>query len=124
MKDRARQLRRQQTDAEKVIWNAIRNRLIANTKFRRQYVIGPYIVDFVCMERGLIVEIDGGQHNDQREYDAKRTAFLESKGYHVIRFWNNEVLKDRESVLDEIHRQLELRKRLPSPRPSPRGRGS
>ena len=119
MKDQARQLRKQQTDAEKVVWYAIRNRSIAGSKFRRQHAIGPYIVDFVCMELGLIVEIDGGQHNDRQDYDAKRTSFLESKGYHVIRFWNDEVLKDRERVLAEIYRQLELRKHSPSPQPSP-----
>jgi very-short-patch-repair endonuclease len=124
MKDRARKLRKRQTDAEKIVWHEIRDRTIADSKFRRQHVIGPYIVDFVCMGHGLIVELDGGQHAEQRVYDANRTSFLESKGYHVVRFWNNDVLQDRESVLREIHRLLELRKGLPSPRPSPKGRGS
>jgi len=101
-----------------VIWHGIRNRSLAGSKFRRQHVIGPYVVDFVCMESGLIVEVDGGQHTERKAYDARRTSFLESKGYLVIRFWNDEVLKDREGVLAEIYRRLELRKGMSSDRPS------
>ncbi len=84
-------------------------------------VIEPYIVDFVCLEAKLIVEADGGQHAEQRGYDTKRTAFLESIGYQVMRFWNHEILGDINAVLEQIqYRLIEA----PSPQPSPGGRGS
>ena len=88
-------------------------------KFKRQMVIQPYIVDFVCMEERLIVEADGGQHAEQVGYDIKRTAMLEAKGYRVLRFWNNDILRAHYSVLELILSAL----KAPSPQPSPRGRG-
>jgi len=89
-------------------------------KFRRQAVIGPYIVDFVCLKAGLIIEADGGQHVGQAAYDANRTTALEGKGYRVLRFWNHEIFTDLEAVLERIRLALEDR---PSPWPSPEGRG-
>jgi very-short-patch-repair endonuclease len=102
MKQLARILRRHQTDAEKQIWRHLRNRGLAGFKFRRQYSVGPYVVDFVCLERWLVVEIDGGQHMEQQQKDERRTASLESHGFRVVRFWNNDVLQNIETVLSVI----------------------
>ncbi|ACL73427.1 conserved hypothetical protein [Thioalkalivibrio sulfidiphilus HL-EbGr7] len=112
----ARLLRKQSTDAEQLLWFHLRGRRLAGYKFRRQVVIETYIVDFLCVEGRLIVEADGGQHAEQRRYDARRSAELETLGYRVIRFWNHEILADIEPVLDEIFRAL---RKPPSPRPSP-----
>ena len=90
-------------------------------KFRRQVVITPYIVDFVCLEARLIIEADGGQHSDQVVYDAKRTARLEGLGYRVMRFWNNEIMDELQVVLEQIRTALN---EAPSPQPSPGGRGN
>jgi very-short-patch-repair endonuclease len=94
---------------------------MAGYKFRRQAIIGPYIVDFVCFEARLVIEADGGQHVERALCDQRRTARLESSGFRVIRFWNNEILFDTRNVLREIHDQLI---NTPSPQPSPGGRGS
>ena len=112
-KSKAQLLRKNQTVTEKQLWRYLRNKQLAGFKFRRQHKIGVYIVDFVCPEKRLIVELDGGQHLEQFDYDLKRTGFLERKGYQVIRFWNNEVINELEMVLEEIIRKLES---LPSPR--------
>jgi very-short-patch-repair endonuclease len=88
---------------------------MASHKFRRQVIIDPYIVDFVCLEARLIVEADGGQHLEQVENDLKRSIFLESLGYKVIRFWNHEILGDIHNVLERIHGSLI---EAPSPQPS------
>ena len=118
---RARRLRRGASDAELRLWYRIRDRQLEGWKFNRQKPIGSFVVDFVCREAGLIVEIDGGQHALRQSKDAKRTAYLESLGYKVIRFWNNEVLENTEGVLETIARELTT---APSPRPSPqRGEG-
>jgi very-short-patch-repair endonuclease len=109
----ARMLRKNMTDAEIKLWELIRKRQILGFKFRKQAPIGPYIADFVCFARKLVIEIDGGQHKDRKSYDVQRTTWLESQGYEVIRFWNNDVLKDSEAVLEVICR------RLTPPRPSP-----
>ena len=103
-----RNLRRKQTEAEKVLWARLRNRGMAGTKFRRQQPIGSYVVDFVSFERKLIIEIDGGQHNDREaiEKDEQRTAWLNEKGYRVLRFWNNEVLMETNGVLEQIIQAL------------------
>ena len=116
-KSKAQLLRKNQTDAERQLWRYLRNKQLAGFKFRRQHKIGVYIVDFVCPEKSLIVELDGGQHLEQFAYDLKRTGYLQLEGYQVIRFWNNEVINELEMVLEEIIRKLEG---LPSPRPSPR----
>ncbi|MEO5573102.1 MAG: endonuclease domain-containing protein [Gammaproteobacteria bacterium] len=116
MKQLAKTLRRNQTEAEKRIWHHLRNRGLVNYKFKRQYEIGPYIVDFICLERQLIVEIDGGQHVSSFEKDTQRTLYLQSQGFKVIRFWNDEVLKNTANVLDVIANTL---LKYPSPQPSP-----
>ena len=84
----AARLRREQTDVEQALWFAVRNRRLAGYKFRRQATIGPLVADFLCADAMLIVELDGGQHDE--EADAARTAYLESRGYRVLRFWNND----------------------------------
>jgi very-short-patch-repair endonuclease len=114
---KARNLRKAQTDAERVLWQQLRNRQLSGAKFKRQYGMGRYIVDFICLESKLIVEVDGGQHAEQHEYDAQRTAWLEAQGFKVLRFWNNEVLSETAVVLEVIMR--ELLNFNPSPQPSP-----
>src|SRR5437899_1689174 len=89
----AQRLRREMTDAERKLWSALRSRQMEGAKFRRQQPIGPFIADFVCQERRLIIEADGGQHAESST-DDRRTAFLESKGYRVLRFWNNDILQN------------------------------
>ncbi len=120
MKSLARKLRHQSTDAERMLWKYLRAHRMAGYKFKRQVVIEPYIVDFVCIEVRLIVEADGGQHLEQVNDDVKRSVFLESLGYKVVRFWNHEILCDIHSVLEQIHSCLI---EIPSPQPSPGGRG-
>src|SRR6185436_7127326 len=95
-----RRLRSQQTDAERKLWLAVRDRRLSGFKFVRQEAIGPFIVDFVCRE-SLVVEVDGGQHAESAE-DVARDAFLVREGYRVMRFWNNDVLSSREGVLTMI----------------------
>jgi len=120
----AKSLRHRSTDAELLLWSRLRNRRIDDAKFRRQQPIGQYVVDFVCMEHRLVIELDGGQHTEQVESDEVRTAYLKAKGYRVLRYWNNEVLGQTESVLEAIHQAL-TQAAYPSPRPSPaRGEGA
>ena len=102
----AKKLRQQSTDAERMLWKYLRAHRMAGYKFRRQVVIEPYIVDFVCLEARLIVEADGRQHLEQLDSDTKRTIFLESFGYKVIPFWNHEILRNTETVLEQIHSHL------------------
>ena len=111
----ARRLRIDSTEVERLLWQRLRNRQLGGNKFRRQVTIGPFIVDFACIDACLIVEIDGGQHSEER--DAARTAFLQSKGYRVIRFWNNEVLENIDGVLQSILMKIE--DEAPSPNPLP-----
>ena len=99
---RARQLRKQSTDAEKILWRHIRSRQLAGYKFRRQAPIGKYIVDFLCYEQKLVIEIDGGQHQLRSKSDSERTNWLEAQGFRVVRFWNNQVLAETEAVLEAI----------------------
>ena len=103
MLEKARKLRKNLTDAEKKLWAVIRKRQINNLKFRRQQPIGKYIVDFVCFEKKIIIEIDGGQHMENKDYDLKRSKWLEGQGFKVIRFWNNEVLENTDAVLETIY---------------------
>src|SRR3954469_18058145 len=102
MKALARTLRRNQTDAEQRLWLRLRNRQLAGYKFRRQLPIPPYIVDFVCIESHLIIELDGAQHQSSIAADNKRTAWLEKLGFQVIRFWDNDVLNSTDAVLEKI----------------------
>ena len=98
----ARKLRRNLTDAERALWKHLRMRQIAGYKFRRQQPIGKYIVDFMNFEKRVIVEWDGGHHSQQGDYDSTRTAWFEAEGYRVLRFWNNQVLKEIEAVKEVI----------------------
>jgi very-short-patch-repair endonuclease len=105
---RARTLRRDQTDAERKLWRLISNRQLGGVKFRRQYPIDRYFVDFACREASLVVEVDGGQHAINAAYDAERTEALARAGWRVIRFWNNQVMDEPIGVLDVILAELKL----------------
>ena len=105
----ARALRKNLTEAEQRLWQQLKRRQIATVKFRRQQPIGPFIVDFVCFEHRLIVEVDGGQHAQQVPYDEKRSRWLEAQGYRVLRFWNNDVLANTEAVAQSILEAVERR---------------
>ena len=103
---RAREMRHQATDAERLLWRHLRGRQVAGYKFRRQVPIAPYIVDFICLEASLIIELDGGQHAEAAAYDTARTSVLQQRGYRVIRFWNNDVLQQTDAVLAVIAKAL------------------
>jgi very-short-patch-repair endonuclease len=113
-------LRKSSTEAERVLWFNLRSRRLGGYKFRRQYKVGPFIVDFVCLEKKLIIEVDGGQHAEMIIEDVKRTEFLHRHGYTILRFWNNEVFKETESVLQMILSQL-TEAEPPHPNPLPQG---
>jgi very-short-patch-repair endonuclease len=98
---RARDMRRQASEAERTLWKYLRGHRLNGYKFRRQMIIDSYIVDFACLEAKLIVEADGGQHVDQAAYDQRRTVYLERMGYTVLRFWNHEIFHETQSVLEE-----------------------
>ena len=110
-----RELRRRATKLEQLLWWALRNRRQDGLKFRRQHSIGPFIVDFVCLEKKLVVELDGDYHDYVVEKDERRQRYLEAQGFRVIRFLNEEVLDDLEAVALAIVRSA----RAPSPKPSP-----
>ncbi|WP_166209535.1 endonuclease domain-containing protein [Cognatiluteimonas telluris] len=119
----ARQLRRRQTDAERKLWHQLRNGALMGCKFRRQHPVGPYIVDFICVEASLVIELDGSQHQGCGA-DAARTSFLEREGYRVLRFWNNDALMQTDSVLAIVYDVL-FATTGPHPNPSPaRGSGA
>ena len=101
---RSRRLRQNSTDAERKLWSILRNRQLNGFKFRKQVEIEGYIVDFLCPEKRLIVEVDGGQHTPQA--DARRTAILESQGFRIIRFWNTDVLQNLDGVWLTIEEAL------------------
>ena len=102
-----RRLRHEQTDTERKLWSLLRSRQLEAYKFRRQHPIGPYVVDFCCLEKRLIVELDGRQHADRIAYDQRRTEFLQSKGYRVLRFWDNQVFKETEAVVEKVLTELD-----------------
>ena len=104
----SRTLRKNQTPQELKIWNLLRNRQFHNLKFKRQYPIGDYIVDFVCVEKFLIIEIDGGQHNEEFnvQKDTKRTKYLESRGFKVVRFWNNDIDYNLDAIFEELENHI------------------
>ena len=103
---RVRALRKQQTNTEKFFWAKIRGRQIAGFKFYRQYPIGRYILDFYCPERKIAVELDGSQHMEERKQDEIRSKYLKSQNITVVRFWDNEILQNVESVLDKVYSYL------------------
>ena len=98
----ARELRKNMTPQERKLWGILRNRQVKNLTFKRQYPIGEYIVDFVCREKWLIIEVDGGQHNSPEaiEYDRQRSEYLQSRGFKVLRFWNNDI----DNNIDGVYR--------------------
>jgi very-short-patch-repair endonuclease len=104
----ARALRLQMTEAEKVMWSKLRDRRLDGVKFKRQKPIAGYIVDFVALDLKLVVEIDGGQHAERAMQDAARTKVLEESGYHVVRFWNHDVLGNIEGVLEALIQELTI----------------
>jgi very-short-patch-repair endonuclease len=121
MKELARALRKNQTDAEKLLWSRLRNRRFLGCKFRRQQIVGPYIADFLCMEPKLVIELDGGQHAEQQQRDEQRAQYLQNLGYQVLRFWNHEVLGDLDAVLESI--RIAIAVLSPHPGPLPEGEG-
>ena len=114
-----RALRASSTDAEAVLWRHLRNRQLGGAKFRRQQVLGPYVVDFYCHDLGLVIEVDGGQHFEgaTRERDLARTAWLEGRGLHVLRLSDRYVLTDAAAVFERILVAIEERRPSPSPTP-------
>jgi very-short-patch-repair endonuclease len=103
---KARELRKNPTEAERHLWRHLRLRQFEGYKFRRQQPLGPYIVDFVCLEKKIVIEVDGGQHSTQVQYDEDRSAWLAAQGFHVLRFWNNEVLREIDMVKEVIWEAL------------------
>ena len=102
----SRQFRSNQTDAERRLWRELRDRRFLGFKFRRQHPVPSYVVDFACIEKKLVVGLDGGQHAVHTEKDADRTRYLEAQGFRVLRFWNNEVLGNIEGVLATLREAL------------------
>ena len=100
-RDRARELRRDMTPAERKLWQVLKARQMDGHRFRRQHPMGPYVADFACLEIGVVIEVDGGQH-DESENDLHRDRFMEAKGFKVLRFWNNDVLANLEGVCSVI----------------------
>jgi len=119
--ERARHLRKNMTDTERFVWHRLRKRQLAHFKFRRQMPLGPFIIDFISLERRVILELDGGQHAELAEADQKRTEWLKEQGFRVLRFWNHEVWKDWDAIEQVLWEALEAG---PPPQPSPaRGEG-
>jgi very-short-patch-repair endonuclease len=106
MNDFVRHLRKNATDAERLLWHHLRLNRLSNFRFRRQRPIGPYICDLVCVRSRLVIELDGSQHTENAAYDARRDDFLRANGFRVLRFWNGDVLHRTESVLDTIFEAL------------------
>ena len=100
--ERARALRKELTPAERKLWSVLRGKQLNGVSFRRQHAIGNYIVDFVSIKKKLIIELDGSQHLEQEEYDTERTKYLESQGYKVVRFWNNQVEREMDGVIRNL----------------------
>lgn len=117
-KQRSRQLRRNMTDAERLLWRALRKEQAGGYKFRRQHPCRRFILDFGCLDAKLIIEVDGGQHSEQAEYDQERVIWLEEQGFRVLRFWNNDVLSNTEAVRQTIWQAL-LSGGQPPSQPSP-----
>jgi very-short-patch-repair endonuclease len=118
IREHARQLRKNPTDAERALWGKLRLWQLDGIKFRRQQPLGRYIVDFVCLEKRLVVEVDGGQHAEDANYDSDRDAWLREQGFVILRFWNNDVLKNIEGVMTVIVEKL---RSTPFLNPSPQG---
>jgi very-short-patch-repair endonuclease len=117
-RSKARQLRRNPTDVERLLWQRLRFWQVDGYKFRRQQPLGEYIVDFVCLQKRLIIELDGGQHAQEVNYDAVRDAWLRGQGFIILRFWNNDVLKNIDGVMMMILSNVQG---TPYLNPSPQG---
>ena len=117
-RSRARQLRKNPTDAERLIWQKLRFWQVDGCKFRRQQPLGRYIVDFVCLQKRLIIELDGGQHAERVDYDKQRDAWLHDQGFVVLRFWDNDVFKNIDGIMEMIGKNLQS---TPYLNPSPQG---
>lgn len=123
LQNQARSLRNNATDAERLLWQHLRNSQLEGVKFRRQQPIEEYIVDFVSFAHKVVIELDGSQHADNRCYDAQRDACLRQNGFAVMRFWNNEVFENLDGVLEAVRQQC-LQLTSPTPQPPPaRGGG-
>ena len=107
LRNRARILRNSATDAERRIWQHLRLKQLGGFKFRRQVPLHGYVVDFLCVQLKLVIELDGGQHADQTAYDEIRTGVLQGAGYRVLRYWNDDALLRTSDVLEDILRELE-----------------
>ena len=117
-RERARQLRKNPTDAERLLWRRLRFWQVDGLKFRRQQPLGRYIVDFICLEKRLVIEVDGGQHSEHVAYDVERDIWLRDQGFNVLRFWNHDVLKNIDGVVDVVVKTL---RNTPFLNPSPQG---
>lgn len=106
MHDYARHLRNNATEAERRLWQHLRRRQVNGFKFRRQHTVGRYVCDFVCLEAGVVVELDGSQHQAQLGYDEQRNAFLKANGFRVLRFWNGSVFSESDAVIQTIFEAL------------------
>jgi very-short-patch-repair endonuclease len=114
----ARELRNSSTDTERLLWRYLRNSQFEGVKFRRQQPIEAYIVDFVSFDKRVVIELDGGGHAENKEYDEKRDASLRANGFIVLRFWNNDVIENISGVLEVIRQQC-LQVTSPTPQPPP-----
>lgn len=123
--EKSRDLRKNMTPQERKLWYIIKNRQFFGYRFRRQFPLGQYIVDFMCREKKIIIEIDGGQHNEIKniQYDNKRTEYLISEGYKVIRFWNNDIDKNMGGVYNKLKEVFEIGENITPPQPSPSREG-
>jgi very-short-patch-repair endonuclease len=118
IRSQARSLRSNPTEVERLLWRHLRFWQLDGYKFRRQQPIGSYIVDFVCLERRLVIELDGGQHAEETDYDSARDAWLRAEGFRVLRFWNNDVTQNIDGVKEQILNALGI---TPYLNPSPQG---
>lgn len=114
----ARGLRKNETDAERLLWSKLRAKQMFGLKFRRQQPIGPFVADFICFEIRLVIELDGGQHATDVIHDEQRDRWFAENGFHILRFWNNDIFGNLDGVLARIESAA-----APSPNPSPPGRG-
>jgi very-short-patch-repair endonuclease len=114
--ENARALRGEMTLAERRLWSELRGKQIEGHRFRRQHPLGSYIADFACLEKMLVIELDGGQHQEQVEYDERRTAFMQQQGWQVLRFWNNDVMNNLDGALTRVVAALTF---TPPSQPSP-----
>ena len=112
IKHNSRNLRKNMTDVERILWAKVRSRQLQGFRFRRQHPIGKYIVDFVCLELKLIIELDGGQHMNQQQYVTNRSQWLQKNGFKTVRFWNNDILDNLDGIMETICMHL------PQPQPS------